>query len=111
MNTHTNAFGTDATFAQLAEKIRGFSFDDSSPNEQMELVGALKLLAEETVSRWETVRKLEADLRSKLSMADIREAMSEVIVVTREGKRIERPTAEVDHAERNFWNTLFSSVP
>lgn len=100
LNTN-NAFGNDATFAQLAEKIRGFSFDDSSPTEQHELIGALKILAEETVCRWENVRKLEKDLQQKLSMADIREAMSEVLVVTREGKRIEQP-AQIITREREF---------
>lgn len=85
--TPVTPFGNDATFAELAEKIRGFSYDDASPTEQVELAGALKLLAQETVSRWETVRRMEDDLRSKLSMAKVREAMNDVIVVTREGNQ------------------------
>jgi hypothetical protein len=36
------------------------------------------------------VHNLEKELRGKISMADIRERMNDVLVVTRDGKRAER---------------------
>lgn len=82
MNTPT-PFETDEH--QLAERIRGFTHDDASPAEQAVLCNMLKELAEKTVERWELVIALEKELNDKLSMANIREKMSEVLVITQEG--------------------------
>jgi hypothetical protein len=85
MNQTSPFDATNNDMAALCERIRGFTHDDASPAEQVQLCAALKLLAEETVNRWELVRKLELELRDKLTMADIREKMSEVLVITEEG--------------------------
>jgi hypothetical protein len=79
MNVHTPIFGTEATFEELAERIRGFSHDDASVTEQGNMITACKLLAEETTLRWENVRRIEEELKSKLSMAQLREQMNDVL--------------------------------
>lgn len=81
MNKHVPTFGNDATFDELADRIRGFSHDDASVTEQGKMVAACKLLAEETVKRWDMMRLLERELREKVSMAELRERMNEVLAV------------------------------
>jgi hypothetical protein len=85
MNKTTPVFGTEHTFAELCEKITGFSHDDASPAEQVQMVSALKILAQDTVDRWHTVHQLELDLKSKITMAQIRERMNDVLDVTDKG--------------------------
>jgi hypothetical protein len=85
MNKHTPIFGTEHTFAELCERIAGFNHEDASPAEQDQLTAALKLLAQDTVDRWRAVHSLEKDLKSKITMAKIRERMNNVLDVTREG--------------------------
>jgi hypothetical protein len=82
MNVHTPIFGTEATFEELAERIRGFSHDDASVTEQGNMIEACRLLAEETTLRWDNVRHIEEELKSKLSMAQLREQMRDVLGVT-----------------------------
>ena len=66
MNKQTQIFGIEATFDELAERIRGFSHDDASVTEQGKMVAACKDLAEETVRRWQ---ELNAEARVELDGA------------------------------------------
>lgn len=123
MNT---PFENDNPDAALVERIRGFTHDDASPAEQVQLCNMLKQLAEKTVDRYLVVVNLENELRTKLSMADIREKMSEVLVVTEEGNHQRRFIDEHERLHRGayiggewynevelfggFWSRLWATI-
>lgn len=87
MNAHVAApFAVDDSMRVLVERIRGFAYDDASPTEMQDLCSALKLVAEDTVQRWETVVRLEQEAREKVSMGEVRSMMRDVLGVTKPGK-------------------------
>lgn len=83
-------FGTDHTFDELIEKLKGADLDNSSPNDLQKFIIALKILSEETIARHESVRKLENDLREKLTLASLYENMDSVLGNLREAQPIPR---------------------
>ncbi len=81
MNQHVRAnreLGANDDMSELVAKIRGFDHDTATPSDQLALARALKLLAEDIVTRQSNVAELEAKLTQRLALADVSFEMADV---------------------------------
>lgn len=75
--------GTDAELLELVTRIKGFNFDDATVSELLSLSKALRVLADDTIARYENVKDLQSELSQKLKLAAVVEEMSGVVATLR----------------------------
>lgn len=93
-------FGNDASLGELCERIRGFNYTEASPAELSTFLGAVKLVAQDTVDRNERIRKMELELRNRITEAELYEELRGVVDITQLGKL---PRVSVVKKIRRWW--------
>lgn len=83
MNTRTE-LGTDAELLALVAKIKGFDHDAATAPENLALAQALKIVAQDTVARWEQVREQQRTLSEKTAVASVVVELADVISTLRQ---------------------------
>lgn len=78
MNARTD-LGTDAELLALVSKIKGFNYDGATAPENLALAQALKIVAQDTVARWEAVREQQRILADKIAIADVATELAGVV--------------------------------
>lgn len=63
--------GTDAELNTLVNKIRGYDFDNATADDHLALTRALKIVAEDVITRRQTIIEHEAELKRRLSLAEV----------------------------------------
>jgi hypothetical protein len=79
--------GADADLLTLVSKIKGFDYEMASPTESMALARALKLVAEDIVTRHTAVLAMQKTLAEKIEMAEVAGELAGVIEIIRPRKR------------------------
>ena len=79
--------GVDADLLTLVSKIKGFDYETSTPNESMALARALKLVADDVVTRHTAVLAMQQELADKIALAEVAGELAGVLGVIRPRKR------------------------
>lgn len=78
--------GSDDEIALLVQKIKGFDFEDASLNELQSVIIAIKVLSDDIVIRQEECRRLQQELRQRITISEVVKEMADVVRSVRNAK-------------------------
>ena len=78
--------GSDDEIALLVQKIKGFDFEDASLNELQSVIIAIKVLSDDIVIRQEECRRLQQELRQRITISEVVKEMAGVVRSVRTAK-------------------------
>ena len=78
--------GSDDEIALLVQKIKGFDFEDASLNELQSVIIAIKVLSDDIVIRQEECRRLQQELRQRITISEVVKEMAGVVRSVRNAK-------------------------
>jgi hypothetical protein len=78
MNTDLSNGISDDTMLTLVQRIRGFNYENATPDDNAVLIKALKTVAHDTIARWEHVYELERLADARLKTVNVTRELSEV---------------------------------
>lgn len=78
--------GTDDEIAELVQRIKGFSFEEAGVSEMLAVARALRVLADDIITRHERAKQLEDTLKGRVQISEVVAEMSALITQQRPNK-------------------------
>jgi len=91
-------FGADESLEDLISRVRGINLDLSSDDEREQAILACKIIVTETIKRWDVVRAAEQEVKTKLTYAQLRTHINDVLDLTDAGNEV------------SYWERIWRAV-